>query len=158
MNKDIFMKTYPSLVRSHLEYAVQAWSPRLKKDIDQLEKVQRRATKLVPECRTLEYEGRLRFLGLTTLEERRIRGDLIEVFKIMHGFENIDRRKFFQLESEVHSHHTRGHNLKIAHKVCRTSTRRGNFDLRIIDKWNALPSNIVNCKTISAFKTALDRL
>ena len=67
MNKDIFMKTYPSLVRSHLEYAVQAWSPRLKKDIDHLEKVQRRATKLVPECRTVKYKDRLRVLGLITL-------------------------------------------------------------------------------------------
>ena len=79
MNKTMFMKVYPSMVRSHLEYAAQAWSPRLRKDIVMLEKVQRRATKMIPECREMEYEQRLEYLGLTTLEERRRRGDLIQV-------------------------------------------------------------------------------
>ena len=65
---------YPSLVCIHMEFAVQAWSPQLKKDIAILEKVQRRATKLVPEIRDLSYSQRLKELGLTTLEERRKRG------------------------------------------------------------------------------------
>ncbi|CAL4075568.1 unnamed protein product, partial [Meganyctiphanes norvegica] len=75
INKDIFKAVYPSLVRSHMEFAVQAWSPQLKKDIIKLEKVQQRATRLVPELRGLTYEQRLKQLGLTTLEERRRRGD-----------------------------------------------------------------------------------
>ena len=76
-----------------MEYAVQAWSPHLKKDIKTLEKVQRRAFNIVPELQGLSYERQLLDLGMTSLEERRRRGDLIEVFKIMHGYENLDRSK-----------------------------------------------------------------
>ena len=62
----------------------------LRKDIDMLEKIQRRATKLIPGLRDLRYEERLKECGLTTLETRRLRGDQIEVFKILNGYENID--------------------------------------------------------------------
>ena len=74
MNKQMFMKLYPSLVRTHMEFAVQAWSPQLKKDIILLEKVQQRATRLVPEIRELDYQSRLVNLGLISLVERRRRG------------------------------------------------------------------------------------
>ena len=158
MNKHIFLKVYPSLVRTHLEYAVQAWSPQLKKDITVLEKVQKRATRLVPELRGLSYEQRLVQLGLTTLEERRRRGDLIEVFKIMHGFDNLDRTKFFKLRKEVHSHDTKGHELRIAHKTHNKRTRGGYFDIRIINDWNMLPGEVVKYQSVSSFKEALDRL
>ena len=81
MDKEMFLELYLHLVRP-LEYAVQVWSPKLLKDVDKLEKVQRRATKLVPEISDLPYETRLQILGLPSLKERRIRGDMIEVFKI----------------------------------------------------------------------------
>ena len=89
---------YPSMIRSHMEHAVQAWSPQLKKDINLLELVQRRATKLVGSLRDCTYEQRKTALGLTSLQVRRARGDLIEVFKIIHGFENIQCDPFFKLE------------------------------------------------------------
>ena len=73
------------MVRPKLDYCVQAWRPYLKKDIEKLEKVQRRATKLISECRGLSYTDRLRVTGLTTLEQRRDRGDMIEVFKMLKG-------------------------------------------------------------------------
>ena len=72
------------------------WSPYLRKDIDMLEKIQRRATKLIPGLRDLRYEERLKECGLTTLETRRLRGDQIDVFKILNGFENIDCNIFFR--------------------------------------------------------------
>ena len=72
-----------------------------------LEKIQRRATKLIPGLRDLTYEERLNECGLTTLETRRLRGDQIEVFKILNGYENIDSNIFFEIkESKI----TRGHN------------------------------------------------
>ena len=151
MNKEIFLKVYPSLVRTHMEYAVQAWSPQLQKDIDMLENVQKRATRIVPELYGLSYEQRLIELGLTTLWIRRRRGDLIEVFKIVHGFDNLDRTKFFTFRSEVHSYNTIGHNLHIVGKFAFRTLRKGFFDIRVIKDWNGLPRKVVNCQSISSF-------
>ena len=84
-----------AIVSPHLEYSIHAWSPYLRKDIDMLEKIQRRATKLIPGLRYLTYEERLEECGLTTLETRRLRGDKIEMIKILNGYENIDSNPFF---------------------------------------------------------------
>ena len=80
---------YVSLVRSHLEYAVQAWNPHLQGDIDKIERVQRRGTIISTSFEKLEYEERLRRLSLTTLQERRMRGDLIETYKVLSNRESI---------------------------------------------------------------------
>ena len=72
---------YTTLVRPILDYGVQCWSSYLVKDINKLEQVQRRAALLVPECSTLCYEERCKLLGLQTLQARRERGDMIEVYR-----------------------------------------------------------------------------
>ena len=90
-------KKKKAIVRPHLEYCKQAWSPYLRKYIDMLEKIQRSATKLIPGLRDLTYEERLKECGLTTLETRRLQGDQIEVFKILNGYENIDSNIFLKL-------------------------------------------------------------
>ena len=88
--KKVILPLYKSIVRPHLDYCVQAWRPHYRKDVDKLEKVQRRATRMVEGLEGYSYEDRLRILGLTTLETRFLRADLIEVFKILRGFENLD--------------------------------------------------------------------
>ena len=79
-----------SLVRPHLEYAVQAWNPYLQGDIDKIERVQRRATRIPTGFKKFENEDRLKKLSMTTLKDRRIRGDLIEMYKVMSSRESID--------------------------------------------------------------------
>ncbi|KAK3101807.1 hypothetical protein FSP39_006504 [Pinctada imbricata] len=76
---------FKSLVRPHLEYSNIVWSPYKKKDIDAIENVQRRATKMLPNMSELSYKDRLRKLKLPTLKFRRLRGDMIETFKITTG-------------------------------------------------------------------------
>ena len=92
--KSLIIPLYKAIVRPHLEYCIQAWNPHLRKDVDMLEKIQRRATKLIPGLRDLTYEERLMECGLTTLETRRLRGDQIEVFKRLNGYGNIDYNLF----------------------------------------------------------------
>ena len=106
------LQLYKSLVRPHLDYCIQAWRPHLVKDIERLEKVQRRATKMISECKGMEYYERLKRLKLTTLETRRLRADLIEVYKIMNGLEGIEEETFFERRQGI----TRGHTGKIYKK------------------------------------------
>ena len=69
-SKEIMLPLYKSMVRPHLDYCIQAWKPHLRKDVDRLKKVQRRATKMIEGLEGLDYLGRLRILNLTTLETR----------------------------------------------------------------------------------------
>ena len=88
-NKYIVTRLYKALVRPKLEYCVQAWRPYLKKDVDKIERVQHRATRMIEECKGLSYEERLKVTGLTSLENRRTRGDMI-VFKTLKGINKIE--------------------------------------------------------------------
>ena len=104
------MPLYKSLVRPRLEYCVQAGSLFLRKDIELLQKVQKRATRTIDVFADKDYNDRLKELGLTTLETRRKRGDLIEAIKIIKGFEDVDSELFFPLA--IKNAHLRGHDLK----------------------------------------------
>ena len=84
-SKDIMLPLYKSMVRPHSDYCIQAWKPYLRKDVDKLEKVQRRATQMIEGLEGLGYLERLSILYLTTLETRFLRADLIEVYKIFKG-------------------------------------------------------------------------
>jgi len=101
LDKDNFLIIYKSFIRPHLEYGVQSWNPHYLKDEEVLEKVQKRATKCVKGLKGKAYSERLHILGVTTLKRRRIRGDLIEKFKILSGKENVDIDTFFQPMTSV---------------------------------------------------------
>ena len=154
LNRENFLLLYKSLVRPHLEYCIQVWCPHLKKDIELLENVQRRATKLVKCVQNMSYEERLKYFKLTTLETRRMRGDLIETFKILKHKENVNVENFFKISA---SDRTRGHSLKLIKNLCHLDLRKFAFSRRVINLWNALPQDVIACDTINSFKNNLDK-
>ena len=102
----------------------------------------------------MSYEERLKRTGLTTLEERRKRGDLIETFKMVKGLNDVDYTKFFQISAH---NKTRGHSLKLEKKQCRNNIRQSFFSQRIVSEWNKLPEEVVAAETVNAFKIRLDK-
>jgi len=89
---------YKSMVRPHLQYCIPMWSPYLIKDIKLIEGVRRRATKLVEGIGNWSYDERLKYLGLTGIDTRRVRSDLLETFKIMNGLYDVNTKMFFKLD------------------------------------------------------------
>ena len=103
--KKIIIPLYKAIVKPHLECCIQAQKPYRKKDIDTLERIQRRATKSIPVLRDLSYKERLKECGLTTVETRKLRGDQIDVFKVLNGYKNIDRNISVDwISGSTHSH------------------------------------------------------
>ena len=98
---------------------------------------------------------RLRRLGLTTLEKRRLRGDLIETYKILTGKESIDSGNFFTLNEGLHN--LRGHKYKLYKDRSHLNIRKFFFSQRIVDSWNKLPVHVVEAETVNCFKCRLDK-
>jgi len=92
----IMLRLHKSVVRPHLEYCTSAWSPHYVKDKELIERIQHRFTRMIPEIKDLPYDKRLQQLNLWTLEGRRIRADLIEVFKMINGQTNVKFEVFFE--------------------------------------------------------------
>ena len=150
----MFLNLYKSIVRPHFENATPVWSPFYKKDKIIIENVQRRATKLVSSCKYLSYPERLRTLGLPTLEYRRERADLIQVYKILHDIDSVDKDKLF---TTAQYRATRGHSYKLHKERSRLNLLAGTFSNRVINAWNKLPENVVNAPSLNAFKSSLKR-
>jgi ribonuclease P/MRP protein subunit RPP40 len=143
-----------ALIRPHLEFCNVAWSPRLIKDKTIIERVLRRATKMVSEVKELPYEERLARLRIPSMSYRRARGDMIEAYKYLHGLYSASHNPLVLDESSI----TRGHSLKLKKRFCKTSTRQHFFSYRVVDSWNNLPSSVVEAPTLNCFKGRLDRV
>ena len=154
LSKEILVPLYLSLVHPILDYGAQSWSPNLIQDIQSLERVQRRATKLVPKLAQLPYQERCQQLDLHTLQDKRIRGDMIETYKLVHQFDDIPYTHFFQLNTN----RLRGHSLKLLKDNWRTTLKGNWFSIRVINHWNALPKSVVTAPTIATFKVRYDTL
>ena len=125
-------------------------------DIDVIERVQRRATRMINDCRGLEYPERLKLLRLTILETRRMRADLLEVFKIIHKVDVVNEETLFLRYVNHKRSRTRGHNLKLFKKGFRHDTAKFSFGNRIISCWNALPTSVIESESYLTFKIKLD--
>ena len=144
---------YKTLVRPHLEYGNVIWGPFNRADQKMVERVQRRATRLVEDVRTLSYPERLRSLGLPSLYYRRRRGDMIMVYQMLHGGVDLQPDDFF---SPAVMTTTRGHPWKPDKPRATSRIRRNTFSVRVVNDWNALPLRVVASETLNQFKSRLD--
>ena len=133
-NFQVFL--FSTYIRPMVEYNSSIWSPYLLRDIDKIEDIQRKFTKYLPGLYNLSYRDRLDILGLETLEERRIKTDLILLFKIVHGLVHCNQEEFITFSSAP----TRGHPLKLMVQHSRLEVRKNYFVNRTIPIWNSLPS------------------
>ena len=149
-----FYILYTTFVRPHLEYAQSVWSPRLRKYVNLIEGVQRRATRMVRRLQNLTYEQRLRKLNLPTLEFRRHFGDMVQIYKHLHLYDkDAIVEKFIR---RVRPH--RRHDYELAPNFAGDGFRgvqTKSFYYRCIPAWNRLPKDVVNAKSIKAFKEQL---
>ena len=155
LSEDLFLQLYKSLVRPILEYGHTVWQPYHKTLCAEIEDVQRRATRLLPRIRDRPYNERLKALRLPSLEHRRLRGDMIDVFKYVHGIYDTDR-PHFEPSRTTTSKETRGHSLKLTKQHCRLNMRGNYFSQRVINTWNSLPDTVVTAPTVNCFKCRLD--
>ena len=153
-DQDIIMPLYKAHVRSRLEYGSVIWNPKQEQDKVRVEQIQRRATKMIIGLENLSYEDRLKKLDLPSLQHRRRRADMLQVFKIVMQLERIDFSDFFQYGTSF----TRGHNKKLFKPRPRLDIRKNTFSSRIINDWNSLPQSLIDSESLETFKAGLDEL
>ncbi|GAB0183235.1 hypothetical protein GRJ2_000788800 [Grus japonensis] len=153
-SREMILPLYSALMRPHQEYCVQLWGPQNKKDMELLERVQRRATKLIRGLEHLSYEDRLRDLGLFCLEKRRLQGDLIAAFQYLKEAYRKDGDRLFYHQCSDRT--MIGHDLKLKEDTFSLVIRRKFFSMRMVRHWNRLPREAVTAPSLEVFKARLD--
>ena len=153
-DKSTLSSLYLSMVRPRLEYGNIIWGPHFKQDMKAIERVQKRATRMILTLKDRRYIERLTALDLPSLGYRRKRGELIMYYKIMTGKVEINRDELFTLNQ----HSTRGHRFKIQKTQRATKlVRCQSFAIRSANDWNSLPAEVVEAKSANEFKNLLDK-
>jgi hypothetical protein len=159
-NIKLFRILYPTFIRPHLEFASAVWNKLSKEHKFKMESIQRKATKMVIEIRSLQYEDRLRALGLTTLEERRKRGDLIQIYKIINGIEEVDMDmgvgKNLRVMGGGAISRDHGYQIEREKPGGKNPMRYYSLPNRNNNTWNILPPEIVGAETVNLFKERID--
>jgi len=142
-----------AVMRPHLESCFQLWSPQHRTDMDLLEAVQRRATKMVRGLEHLSREERLRELGLFSLQKRRLCEHLIGAFEYLKGAYKKDGDK---LLSRPCCDRTRGNGFKLKEGRFRLDIKKTYFAMRVVKLWHMLPREVVDAPSLETFKVILD--
>ena len=160
-----YIRLYKQYVRCHLEGAVQAWNPWLVQDIENIEGVQKRA---INKCRGLQgsYTEKLKLVGLTSLFDRRRRGDMLQTFKILNNIDDVDYQTWFTKVSEVQQRTRQAVTvsadgtvvdcLNLVPRRAKLGIRKNFFSCRVVEHWNNLPVVVKHADNVQDFKVRYD--